>query len=114
MIPQDPEDPDFAPIEAGFLALDPEQLLIAELKPWLDRGVMPFVLDPQLQLPRLVYKSTAGSVSHVLVREEKANAFQEQVGGTSFDLDGEDWLGFQLNSDEAKYFWRCLDLLPGQ
>jgi hypothetical protein len=114
LVPRDPEDPDFAPIEAGFLALDRERALLPELQSWLDRGLLPFALDPQLQLPRLVQNASLGSISHVLVHEKRASAFQEQIGGTGFELDDDHWLGFQLTPEEAKEFWRSLDLPAGR
>lgn len=114
LLPRDPENPDFAAIEAGFLALDRKLALLPELQPWLDRGLLPFVLDPQLQLPRLVQNASLGLVSHVLVHEEKASAFQEQIGGTAFELDDDHWLGFQLTPEQAQEFWRCLELQPGR
>lgn len=114
LVPRDPEDPDFAAIEAGFLALDRERALLPELQSWLDRGLLPFALDPQLQLPRLVQNASLGAVSHVLVHEKQASAFQEQIGGTGFELDDDHWLGFQLTPEEAKEFWRSLDLPAGR
>ena len=114
LVPQDPENPDFAAIDAGFLALDRERALLPELQPWLDRGLLPFALDPQLQLPRLVQNASLGSISHVVVHEEKASAFQEQIGGTGFELDDDHWLGFQLTPEEAQEFWRHLDLPAGR
>lgn len=110
LVPRDPEDPDFAAIEAGFLALDRERALLPELQAWLDLGLLPFALDPQLQLPRIVQNASLGSISHVLVHEERASAFEEQIGGTAFELDDDHWLGFQLTPEEAKEFWRSLDL----
>lgn len=114
LVPRDPEDPDFAAIEAGFLALDRERALLPELQSWLDRGLLPFALDPQLQLPRLVQNASLGAVTHVLVHEEQASAFQERIGGTGFELDDDHWLGFQLTPEDAKGFWRSLDLPAGR
>jgi hypothetical protein len=114
LVPRDHEDPDFAAIDAGFLAIEQEQPLVPELQPWLDRGLLPFALDPQLKLPRLVHKASLGSISHVLVREAQASVFQEQIGGTRFDLDSDQWLAFQLNPEEAEAFWHVLDLAPGR
>lgn len=114
LVQPDAEDPDLAAIEAGFLAIEQEQVLFPELQPWLDRGVLPFALDPLLRLPRLVHNASQGSISHVLVREAQATVFQEQIGGTRFDLDSDHWLAFQLNHEEAEAFWHVLDLAPGR
>lgn len=114
LVQADAEDPDLAAIEAGFLAIEQEQALFPELQPWLDRHVLPFAPDPLLQLPRLVHNASQGAISHVLVREAQAAIFQEQIGGTRFDLDSDDWLGFQLNPEDAEAFWHDLGLAPGR
>ena len=114
LVPEDPEDPEFAPIEAGFLAIEPGSQWLPELTPWIDRGILPFAIDPGLQLPRLVYSPSMGVVSHVLVREEMAAAFQEQVGGRPFDLDGDHWLGFQIAPDDVKDLWSVVKAKPGR
>lgn len=114
LVPRDPEDLGYAAIEAGFLAIEQEPALLPELQPWMERGVLPFVLDPLLQLPRLVHDGSLGSVSHVLVREAKASVFQEQISRVGFDLDSNHWLGFQLTPDEAVEFWSWLELVPGR
>jgi hypothetical protein len=114
LVQPDAEDPDLAAIDVGFLAIEQEQPLVPELQPWLDRGLLPFALDPQLKLPRLVHKASLGSISHVLVREAQASVFHEQIGGTRFDLDSDQWLAFQLNPEEAEAFWHVLDLAPGR
>jgi len=114
LVQADAEDPDLAAIEAGFLAIEQEQALFSELQPWLDRHVLPFAPDPLLQLPRLVHNASQGAISHVLVREAQAAIFQEQIGGTRFDLDSDDWLGFQLNPEDAEAFWHDLALGPGR
>lgn len=113
LVPRDHDDPEIAAIDAGFLAIEQEQALVPELQPWLDRGLLPFALDPLLQLPRLVHNASLGSISHVLVREAQASVFQEQIGGTSFDVESDMWLGFQLDPEEAEQFWRGLDQAPG-
>ena len=97
LVQPDAEDPDLAAIEAGFLAIEQERVLFQELQPWLDRGLLPFALDPLLQLPRLVHNASQGSISHVLVREAQTTVFQEQIGGIGFDLESDHWLGFQLS-----------------
>lgn len=114
LLQPDAEDPDLAAIEAGFLAIEQERVLFQELQPWLDRGLLPFALDPLLQLPRLVHNASQGSISHVLVREAQTTVFQEQIGGIGFDLESDHWLGFQLSPEEAKEFWHCLDRGAGQ
>ena len=114
LVPWDHDDPEIAAIDTGFLAIEEEQALVPELQPWLDRGLLPFAFDPLLRLPRLVHNASLGSISHVLVREAQASVFQEQIGGTSFDVDSDIWLGFQLDSEEAEQFWRGLDQAPGR
>jgi hypothetical protein len=109
LVPKEPEDPDYAPIESGFMALEAEGVLIAELRSWLTQGLLPFANDPRLDKPRLVQNLAAGGVTHVLVREEKAEAFQDMVGGTAFELDGDHWLGFVLTTDEANGLGRFLN-----
>lgn len=109
LVPKEPEDPDYAPIESGFMALEAEGVLIGEIKSWLTQGLLPFAKDPRLDKPRLVQNLTAGGVTHVLVREEKAEAFQDLVGGIPFELDGDHWLGFALSSDEANGLDRFLN-----
>jgi hypothetical protein len=49
-----------------------------------------------------------------LVREAQASVFQEQIGGTSFDVDSDLWLGFQLDPEEAEQLWRVLNQEPGR
>ena len=112
LVPEDPDDPDFAPIEAGFLAIEPGSYLLPELSAWIDRGILPFAVDPGLQLLRLVYNPSMGVVSHVLVREEMAAAFQEQIGGRPFELDGDHWLGFQIAPDDVKDLWSVVKAKP--
>ena len=118
LVPSDHDDPEVAAIDAGFLVIEQEQsqdeAMVPELQPWLDRGLLPFAFDPLLQLPRLVTNASLGPVSHVLVREVQATVFQEQVGGTGFDVDSDLWLGFQLDPEEAEQFWRLLNQAPGR
>jgi len=120
VIPRDHDDPEIGAIDAGFLAIEQDldqpqmhgQALVPELQPWLERGLLPFALDPLLQLPRLVHNASVGPISHVLVREAQASVFQERFGGTGFDVDSDLWLGYQLDPDEAGQFWRALDQPP--
>jgi hypothetical protein len=120
LAPRDHDDPEMAAIDAGFLAIeqdqphDQAQALVPELQPWLERGLLPFALDPLLQLPRLVHNASPGAISHVLVREAQASAFEEQIGGSGFDVDSDLWLGFQLDPEEAEQFWRVLHQTPGR
>lgn len=120
LVTRDHDDPEIGAIDAGFLAIEQEhaqdqgerQALVPELQPWLERGLLPFALDPLLQLPRLVHNASLGPISHVLVREAQASVFQERFGGTGFDVDSDLWLGFQLDPEEAGQFWRGLDQPP--
>jgi hypothetical protein len=114
LVPEDPEDPDFAAIEAGFLAIEPGSQFLPELTAWIDRGILPFAIDPGLKLPRLAYNPSVGVVSHVLVREEMAAAFQDQIGGRPFELDGDHWLGFQIAPDDVKDLWSVIKAKPGR
>jgi len=116
LVPQEHHDPEIAAIDAGFLVIEQAQepAIVPELQPWLDRGLLPFALDPQLQLPRLVYDASLGPISHVLVREAQATVFLEQIGGTGFDVDSDLWFGFQLDAEEADLFWRGLAQAPGR
>jgi hypothetical protein len=114
LVPEDPEEPDIAPIEAGFLAIEPGSQLLPELTAWIDRGILPFAIDPGLKLPRLAYNPSVGVVSHVLVREEMAAAFQDQIGGRPFELDGDHWLGFQIAPDDVKDLWSVIKAKPGR
>lgn len=114
LVPEDPEDPDFAAIEAGFLAIEPGRHLVPELTAWVNRGILPFAIDPDFKLPRLAYNPSVGVVSHVLVREEMAAAFQDQIGGSPFELDGDHWLGFQIAPDDVKDLWSVVKAKPGR
>lgn len=116
LVPRDHDDPEMAAIDAGFLAIEQDQVqaMVPELQPWLERGLLPFALDPLLQLPRLVHNASLGAISHVLVREAQASVFEQQIGGTGFDVDSDLWLGFQLDPEEAEQFWRVLHQTPGR
>jgi len=103
LVPEDPEDPDFAAIEAGILALESDSPVVPELGPWIQRGLLPFALDTSIGLLRLIHLDEIDSASHLLVRQELAAALEEQEVGSpvSLELDDEDlWRGFQFSPDE--------------
>ncbi len=115
LVPNDPEDSNYAPIEAAILAINSETPLLPELEPWLERGVLPFARDSNLQLLRLVGLDGIEAATHVLVRQERV-APLEAVGAASLplDLDEDLWLGFALTSEEDTDALRGLVLQRGQ
>lgn len=94
LVPND-SDPQYGAFEGGSRAIDREGSPIAGLHPLIDRGLLSFGLDPDLRCPRLLLKSSAEpKPSHVVLFEEKSEAFQQQFGGTeidNFDLEEEEW-----------------------
>ena len=115
IVPVEPIDSDYAPVEAGVVAISSEELLFPALQPWLSRGILPFAADPRLQLPRLIQLDQASQATHVLVREEHAAALQEAGAATiSLDLDEDLWHGFAIASEEERQALRDLLRSPGQ
>jgi hypothetical protein len=115
IVPVEPIDPDFAPIEAGVVAISSEESLFPILQPWLSCGILPFATDPRLQLPRLIQLDQASQATHVLVREEYAAVLQEAGAATlSLDLDEDLWHGFALDSEEERQTLLGLLRSPGQ
>jgi len=106
LVPTDPADPDFAPFDAGSLAIDPTAGLLPQLQPPISRGLMPFALDPQRNLPRLVFDNSCGPVTHVLVRHDLVPTFLNQVSAELIDTSEEHWQCFAPSSTEAWDVWR--------
>ena len=114
LILESQEDTYYAAIDAAICALNAECCL-PQLKPWLDRGILPFVVDPSLHLLRLIPLTQLERATHVLVHREQAAAF-EDVGATSLTLELDDdlWLGFAITAEEDAEALRGLVLRPGQ
>lgn len=106
LVPVDPCDPDYAPIEAGILVVDTEECKIPSLQGWLDAGLLPFRRDPQLKVLRLLPLNRQEIPSHILIRKEKAAQFDE-IGSQRIVLesDQQNWMGFVVTSpDELDLF----------
>lgn len=107
LVPLDPDDEDYAPLEAGLRAItDRSQAGPTALEPWLKCGVLPFAQDPELRLLRLLALDQLTSASHVLVQRQNQNlasALQE-AGASTLDLELDDdlWQGFALNGDDER------------
>lgn len=101
LVPEDPEESSYAPIEAAILAISSEITLLPELEPWLERGILSFARDNKLELLRLIKLDQIEKATHVLVHKQHASLF-EAVGATAIplDLDEDLWLGFALTSEE--------------
>ena len=106
LVPVDPVDPDFAPFDAGSLAIDPSAELLPALEPLLTRGLLPFALDPQLKLPRLVFDKSCGPVTHLLVRHDLVPRFLNQFSADPVDTNEEHWQCFVPNAAEALNVWQ--------
>jgi len=95
LIPND-LDPQYAAFEGGSLAIDREKSPITRLHPLINRGLLPFELDPDLRCPRLLLSLSAEQrPSHVVLFEENCEAFLNKFGGIeidSFDLEKEGWI----------------------
>lgn len=106
LVPIEPEDELYGPVEAGLLAIRETTPPIAEIRLWLDKGVLPFAPDLELGLLRLIAHDQIAAATHVLVDQDKA-AVLEDSGASTFplDLDGDlegHWQGFALTSAEDK------------
>lgn len=108
-VPTEPEDLNYAPVEAGLEAISSGEDAWPELRPWLERGVLPFAFNEQINQLTLLGLEAADAASHVLVEEQHAKAFEE-LGATTLplDLDEERWLGFVLRSSEEHELVRAL------
>jgi len=108
------EDTYYAAIDAAIDALNSENSL-PQLKPWLNLGVLPFVVDPSLHLLRLIPFEKLERATHVLVHKDLAAGF-EDVGATSLTLEMDDdlWLGFAITAEEDTEALRGLIHHPGQ
>lgn len=103
LVPEDPEDPDYAPVEAGILVVDTEEYIVSSLQGWLDAGLLPFRLDPQLSVLRLLPLDRQEIPSHILIRKEKASLFDE-IGSQRIvlEFDQHNWMGFVIASPEEQ------------
>ncbi len=112
LVPTDPADPDFAPLDAGSLAIDPSAGLLPALQPLLSRGLLPFSLDTQFKLPRLVFDSSCGPLTHLLVRNDLVPTFLSQVSAEPIDTSEELWQCFVPNAGEMLDVWRFPEPSP--
>lgn len=93
LIAADPLDPDFAAFDAGSLAIDPVRSPMPVLQPFLQRGVLPFAMDPDLGVPRMVFDGSCGPITHALVRSDRLEAFLSRFQGELAATDEEGWQG---------------------
>jgi len=110
LIPND-SDPQYAASEGGSLAIDREKSPITRLHPRINRGLLPFGLDPDLRCPRLLLSPSAEQrSSHVVLFEENCEAFLNKFGGIkvdNFDLEEEGWVcikDFEATARQLKTF----------
>lgn len=104
VVPQKPEDELYAPVEAGFRALDEPEISGDTLHPWLSTGVLPFAMDPEQRLLRLLPLEQLSDATHVLVQEKFASSLQN-CGAESLPLDFDDdrWQGFEIQGEECHH-----------
>lgn len=109
LAPQDPEDPQFAPVEAALQVVSEAAVDLPVLNAWLIRGVLPFANDERIGELHLIDLDNYSEATHVLVREEEAHCFEE-IGSAKLplDLDSHDWLGFILETDDDREALRLL------
>lgn len=91
LLPSSPDDPIYAAFDAGSLAIDLHDSPIRQLQPLLQRGLLLFRLDPALNQLRLVIGDPSGALSHALVSDAHAAAFQNQFGGDLVPFAEEGW-----------------------
>lgn len=109
VVPTEPEDEIYAPIEAGLLALSDPAIAGGGLQPWLERGVLPFAEDPALRLLRLLSLDQLSGATHVLVPQALGELLQETgVSALPLDLDEDLWQGFALHGEEERQALRQL------
>jgi hypothetical protein len=106
LVPSEPDDPDFGPVDAGSLAIDPQVGLLPALRPLLSSGLLPFVLDPRFNLPRLVFDNSCGPISHALVRNDLVPDFLRLVTAEPVDASEEHWQCFAAIQSEGVDLWR--------
>jgi len=106
LVPTDPVDPDFAPFDAGSLVIDPTAEILPSLQPLLNRGLLPFALDPQLKLHRLVFDNSCGPLTHLLVRHDLVPTFLSQFSADPIDTNEEHWQCFAPSAAEALDVWQ--------
>lgn len=109
VVPTEPEDEIYAPIEAGLLALSDPVIAGGGLQQWLERGLLPFAQDPSLRLLRLLNLDQLNSATHVLVQQGAGGLLQEAgASALPLDLDDDLWQGFALHGDEEHQALRQL------
>lgn len=96
LVPEDPDDQRLAAFDAGSLAIDPQLSPLTGLHPWLERGLLPFGVDPDLGLPRMLLPVSTTPVSHVLVRKSMLELFQEHFDARAEPSDEDHWLCFSV------------------
>ena len=106
LVPSDHDDPYFAPFDAGSLAIDPQAGLLPELHPLIARGLLQFALDPQLNMPRLVFDATCGPISHLLVRNDLVPAVLNMISAEPVDASEEHWQCFTAIEADGFDLWR--------
>ena len=95
LLPLDPEDPTYAAYDAGSFAIDRHASPIRSLQPLLQKGVLLFRRDLQIDALRLVLGDPSGAISHALVCDDHAASFLEEFGGESLPSDEDGWQCFR-------------------
>jgi len=107
LLPLHPDDPTFAAYDAGSMAIDRQASPFRSLQPLVQKGLLLFRRDQELDALRLVLGDPSGAISHALVGNEHATAFQEQFGGELLPSDEEDWQcfrGFTASAGQLRSF----------
>jgi hypothetical protein len=110
LVPEDPADPELAVFDAGSLAIDPQESPCPQLRPLLDRGLLPFATDPAFGLPRLVFDASQSPITHALVRNDQVAAFLERFDAEPRPSDEEHWQCFQVSETSPADLLRFPDL----
>lgn len=95
LLPLDPDDPVYAAYDAGSMAIDRKASPIRSLQPLLQRGLLLFRRDQELDALRIVLGEPSGPISHALVCDVHAASFQDEFGGELLPSDEEDWQCFR-------------------
>lgn len=107
LVPNDHDDSFFAPFDAGSLAIEPKSCLLPQLQTLIERGLLPFAMDPRLKLPRLVFSDKSGPITHVLVRNDLVPTFLSlAVSAEPVDASEEHWQCFSGITADGVDLWR--------
>ncbi|MEB3320226.1 MAG: hypothetical protein VKI63_04730 [Cyanobium sp.] len=107
LVPTDSADPLYAAYDAGSMAIDGLASPITALRALLQRGLLLFRRDPELDQLRLVLGAPSGAISHALVSEAHAETFQNHLGGEPVPCDEEGWQcwrGFTATAEQLRRF----------